>query len=145
MAMETSSMEILYSSKTQVCAMVILTCKLLTKDRQCYFNDKVCVLCNNYDETLDHIFFSCAFSNLIWSEIRSWLSMKKNMVKASTVLKAFRGISRGSSSLAKLRCNVLAACIYMIWNARYKAIFLNMRKPQLMMSCVVLKSRFSNV
>lgn len=97
--------------------------KLLTRDRQCYIDDKVCVLCSNENESLGHLFFKCPVSMLIWNEICAWLGMEKLMSQSSTLLRVFRGVYRGNSYLAKARCNATAACVYFIWNARNRAVF----------------------
>lgn len=47
------------------------------------------------------------------------------MWSAATVLWAFRGVYHGNSMLSRLRCAALAACIYLIWNARNRALFDN--------------------
>lgn len=97
--------------------------KLLTRDRKCYIDDKVCVLCNTDVESAEHLFFEYPVSKIIWNVVRKWLGMEKLMTKASTMLRAFRGIYRGNSYLAKTRCNVVATCVYFIWTARNRAIF----------------------
>lgn len=44
------------------------------------------------------------------------------MLNASSILRAFRGIYRGNSYIAKA-CNATAACVYAIWTTRNRAIF----------------------
>lgn len=97
--------------------------KLLTRYRQCYIEDKVCVLCNIQMETSSHLFFECNFSRAIWHAVRILLGMDKLMQTSSTLLRAFRSIYRGNSYIAKARCNATAACVYAIWTARNRAIF----------------------
>lgn len=88
--------------------------KFMTRDRQSYVPDKMCALCKAADKTNWHLFFECGFSKGIWDAVRKWLGMKKNMFTAATVIRAFRSTYRGNSLLAKMRCTVLAACIYLI-------------------------------
>lgn len=65
--------------------------KLQTRDRLTFIEDKVCVLCKEETESVDHIFFRCKISKSIWQGVRDWLQMKKCMGSSTTVLKAFRG------------------------------------------------------
>lgn len=51
--------------------------------------------------------------------------MSKIIGSSNDVLKAFRTSYRGNSTLAKMRCAALAACIYHIWNARNMTLFDN--------------------
>lgn len=45
------------------------------------------------------------------------------MGSANAILKAFRGAYHGNSNLAKLRSVALGATIYLLWNARNRALF----------------------
>ncbi|XP_073275451.1 uncharacterized protein [Primulina huaijiensis] len=99
--------------------------KLLTRDRLPYLSDKSCALCRLKDESVNHLFFECPTSKTIWSNVRSWLGMRKIMSSPSAVLTAFRGVYRGSSFLNKMRCVALAATVYHIWSIRNRLIFDN--------------------
>ncbi|XP_073313562.1 uncharacterized protein [Primulina huaijiensis] len=57
--------------------------------------------------------------------IRSWLHMRKIMGSPSSILAAFRGIYRGSSTINKMRCVALAATVYHTWNIRNRKVFEN--------------------
>ncbi|XP_073310966.1 uncharacterized protein [Primulina huaijiensis] len=99
--------------------------KLLTRDILEYLEDKSCALCNVPDETINHLFFACPITRVIWSSIRSWLHMRKIMGSPSSILAAFRGIYRGSSTINKMKCVALAATVYHTWNIRNKKVFEN--------------------
>lgn len=109
--------------KHRFCLWLLAHGKLLTKDRQSYIIDKICVLCSCVDESASHLFFKCTVSSQIWNKFREWLGIHKLMGGASAVLRAFRGVYRGGSMVAKQRVNALAAKVYLIWNARNRAIF----------------------
>lgn len=87
--------------KHRFCLWLLAQGKLLTKDRQSYILDKVCVLCSNADESSSHLFFKCTVSCQIWNNIRDWLGMHKLMGGVSAVLRAFRGVYRGGSMIGK--------------------------------------------
>lgn len=89
--------------------------KLLTRDRQPYIMDKMCALCGMQEETFDHLFFSCAKTKAVWDGIRKWLGLKKQMGSAEALLRALRGVYRGSTVVEKWRLATIAATIYHIW------------------------------
>lgn len=50
--------------------------RLATKDRLCRFGliqEKICSLCNEVDESHDHLFFACSESKKVWSEVLNWI------------------------------------------------------------------------
>lgn len=99
--------------------------KLMTRDRQSYVEDKECVLCKRANESVDHLFFKCKVATELWNTIREWLGMEKIMGTVGAVLRAFRGVYRGSNMLSKTRIVALAASVYQIWNFRNRALFEN--------------------
>jgi len=55
--------------KMAVCLFKVLNNYVATKDRltqKRILIDSTYVLCNNHEETLDHLFFQCEFSKLVW-------------------------------------------------------------------------------
>ncbi|XP_075474412.1 uncharacterized protein LOC142505350 [Primulina tabacum] len=101
--------------------------KLMTRDRLGFLQDRKCVLCAEVDETITHIFFQCKVSKLIWDNVRNWLCMDKTMASPTSILRAFRGIYKGNSLLAKMRVTALAATVYHVWNLRNRIMFDNER------------------
>lgn len=43
--------------------------KFMTRDRQSYVKEKMCVLYNVGNESVSHLFFQCPFSHGLWSTI----------------------------------------------------------------------------
>ncbi|XP_073060321.1 uncharacterized protein [Primulina eburnea] len=97
--------------------------KLRTRDRLPYAIDKACILCDGNIESVDHLFFRCAFSIAVWTDIKNWLGMSKIMGSTTAVLRAYRNHYGGKSMLARLRASALAATVYHIWNARNRRMF----------------------
>ena len=85
--------------------------------------EEYCVLCEGNRETAAHLFFGCAFSNLIWTRIKEWLNISRAMSTINSALKWIRMESRGSGCNAKARRIALACTVYHIWNARNRKIF----------------------
>lgn len=46
------------------------------------FEVEPCSFCNLSDESLEHLFFSCPFSKLFWSNVRDWLLLKLTNIPA---------------------------------------------------------------
>ena len=98
--------------------------RLPTKDRLLFLQmEEACVLCGGSRESVTHLFFSCAFSNLIWARVREWLGISRAMSTVDSALKWIRRESRGSGRNAKARCMALACTVYHIWNARNRKMF----------------------
>lgn len=90
-----------------------------------YIQDKSCVLCGLHDESFAHLFFQCAVTKELWHIIRDWLGINKPLGSAQALLRALRGIYRGSTRRHKRRIATIAATIYHIWESRNKKIFEN--------------------
>ncbi|XP_073050881.1 uncharacterized protein [Primulina eburnea] len=97
--------------------------KFLNKDRQPYVLDKVCVLCNQFVESFDHLFFQCPLTKYVWNRVREWLGLRKTMGSATALLAAFRSTYRGSSRVEKMRIAAIAATIYFIRDMRNRKLF----------------------
>ena len=82
-----------------------------------------CVLCEGNRESEAHLFFGCEFSKSIWTRIKAWLNISREMSTINSALKWIRKESRGSGCNAKARCMALACTVYHIWNARNRRIF----------------------
>ncbi|XP_073131452.1 uncharacterized protein [Henckelia pumila] len=97
--------------------------KLLTKDRLGHVEDKVCGFCNAFEESVRQLFFNCAITTTIWDRVREWLGMRKLMRSVKAIGRAFKGVYRGSSTLASMRVSALAATVYRVWTSRNRTIF----------------------
>jgi hypothetical protein len=83
--------------------------------------DIICVLCNQEDESYDHLFFSCDWSSLLWSHIKHWLRLNRSISSLSSTV---RGLSGRSKRLHyRMRRVSLALLVHLIWNERNRRIF----------------------
>lgn len=67
------------SPKMYLCALMEKLNKLNTKDKIAKWNsfiDMTCVMCNNYPEDRDHLFFSCQYSKSLWEFFKKKLDIK---------------------------------------------------------------------
>ncbi|KAK4348291.1 hypothetical protein RND71_034630 [Anisodus tanguticus] len=98
--------------------------KLKTKDKLPLQGiDRTCALCNQTDESISHLFFSCSHSSYIWTGIRKWVGISRAMTSVDSALKYIRKEGRGTGWQAKAKRVALANTIYAIWNERNKTIF----------------------
>ncbi|GJW24117.1 reverse transcriptase zinc-binding domain-containing protein [Tanacetum coccineum] len=60
---------------------MVIQGKLMTCDRMAKwgsYNMTVCALCKRNDESHDHLFFNCKFSNDIWKQLKSMMQVQSN-------------------------------------------------------------------
>lgn len=69
--------------------------KFLTRDRQLYVVEKKCILCGNFNECFDYLFFRCNFSNSLWNKVREWLGMNKLWALIEHYLRLSEGFIEG--------------------------------------------------
>jgi hypothetical protein len=98
--------------------------KLLTKDKlQIDGLDKVCSLCREEDETLNHLFFSCSIISPIWLHMKGWLGLHRQMNTITSTVRWIRKAGKGKHVRFKL---VAAAYfVYIIWESRNNMVFEN--------------------
>ncbi|XP_062088788.1 uncharacterized protein LOC133795351 [Humulus lupulus] len=94
--------------------------RLKTRERIRSFNiteDSTCILCNGADETVDHLFFGCSFSQDCLQQLKNWLGWRAHIESLHGLL---RWVERSKKS--KFQKNVLAASVaslvYHLWQAR---------------------------
>jgi len=55
--------------------------KLLTKDRMLKWKmqvEPVCVMCNQEEETRDHLFYDCIFARMLWRRLLQWINQNSS-------------------------------------------------------------------
>lgn len=92
--------------------------RIQTKDRIPYEICKICPLCQDANETIDHTFFGCSVSKALWSRTRAWLGMRHEMGTSKRVLKIFHWKYRGSNTFTKARHLVMSCMIHLLWQVR---------------------------
>jgi hypothetical protein len=115
--------------KFSYCLYKALLNKLPTRDRLCRFGiiqDSVCVLCGEADETSQHIFFECQYTQYVWRLCRLKLGVKDQHIGSvweEGLLIAQRfSYKNVVFILSRL---VLAGAIWHIWQERNMRIFQN--------------------
>ncbi|XP_015160191.1 uncharacterized protein [Solanum tuberosum] len=104
-----------------------LHAKLLTKDRLLKWGSKVepqCMLCQNEDETRDHLFMKCSYTRRLWDEIARWMQMSSDIggnwqQHLTWALKN----AKGKTIRAQIFRMVYAEAVYAVWIERNQRVF----------------------
>lgn len=88
-------------------------------------SDATCVLCNNNEETIDHLFFKCEFSKHIWREILDIATKDYSPQRWDMYIDFIGKDWRGNGLEHILSKMCLAACVYSIWKERNNISFCN--------------------
>ncbi|XP_074288106.1 uncharacterized protein LOC141613269 [Silene latifolia] len=81
-----------------------------------------CVLCCSQDENLEHLFFRCSFSSLVWRNISSWAQVPFTD-DLSQVVNWFHASLRGNDPRSRCKRAGFLATLYYLWNERNDRIF----------------------
>ncbi|KAJ6837624.1 uncharacterized protein M6B38_119835 [Iris pallida] len=122
--------------KIQLCAYRLLRGRLMTRDRLLRFGmqipDAKCVLCNDEDESMGHLFFGCPVTWHIWTEqcaqLRGGVGMDRDIQSILSWIRDHRGRDPGWARRARVR---LAASVWHIWKERNRRIFEGLTTPLL--------------
>ncbi|KAJ8439478.1 hypothetical protein Cgig2_006995 [Carnegiea gigantea] len=84
----------------------------------------ICPICNQNEETQEHLFFRCPYASNIWTSFcREWgMALHFNDMEAFTSSLCRLG---GSRKLRYIKLALISAAIYLIWQARNTKIFKN--------------------
>ncbi|CAI8619325.1 unnamed protein product [Vicia faba] len=76
-----------------------------------------CLLCGTEDETRDHVFFQCRYSQLCWKGIKDWLLWQNESNNLDVVI---RWIERRKTGTFRLEVCSAAniALVYHLWRIR---------------------------
>ncbi|XP_056842877.1 uncharacterized protein LOC130495492 [Raphanus sativus] len=76
-----------------------------------------CVLCSEPLETLEHLFFECDYSSLIWEALMKGILKDQFTVKWGELIRMMRDLTRGRLHLFILKY-MFQASVYMLWRER---------------------------
>ena len=102
--------------------------KLNTKDHLAWLNiinndTMCCVLCNNHEESIEHLFFSCKYAWQLWCTcFKKWMVNWAMLVDARSAFESWI-VLKLSKSQRKQWCVCFFAMIWSVWEARNKIIF----------------------
>ncbi|XP_074297931.1 uncharacterized protein LOC141628732 [Silene latifolia] len=83
-----------------------------------------CALCENDNESLEHLFFLCSFSSAVWSTVEGWAMISyMPSLRLSQVLDWHTVHNSGVDAIRSRRICTLVATIYHLWRERNARIF----------------------
>ncbi|KAI5662011.1 hypothetical protein M9H77_21334 [Catharanthus roseus] len=90
--------------------------KLPILDRLTFLDvDSTCKLCNQQEESLSHLFFTCSFTGDIWKSIREWAGLRRqSMATIQNYLVRLKWDCLGTSWICNFRNLSFAAPLYYI-------------------------------
>ena len=85
-------------------------------------DDDTCVLCNSCSETLDHIFFQCACSIVVWKSLLKKCRIHRGVMHWRREITWFTRKASRKSLMCRIRRVLIAASVYWLWKVRNEAI-----------------------
>ncbi|PWA43689.1 RNA-directed DNA polymerase, eukaryota, Reverse transcriptase zinc-binding domain protein [Artemisia annua] len=98
-----------------------------------------CPLCNSHDETSQHLFISCPFSDALWTFLLSWCKIPLSKPSHARALFEIHKDPMISSKKSRLINLIVLSYIWTIWKIRNKCIFSN-KPPSIRYATKELKS-----
>ncbi|XP_056685474.1 uncharacterized protein [Spinacia oleracea] len=83
----------------------------------------ICPLCRNQSESVQHLFFECGYSAVIWSHVLRSLQFTRTVGKFDYEMTWMMKAAKRIGDRFKLLINYFAECIYGIWLQRNAKVF----------------------
>ncbi|XP_075085145.1 uncharacterized protein LOC142168364 [Nicotiana tabacum] len=100
--------------------------KLYTKDRLHKWGlqvDQKCVLCNQDNETIHHLFFECTYAKALWSALLPWQIIRRPVAGWDEELQWAEKKTKRNTAATELYKMAVAATVYHVWQERNTRIF----------------------
>lgn len=91
--------------------------------------DKTCLLCDDVSEIIQHLFFDCPVSKLVWREVLRHLRVQREPIEWSTERRWFIRRAKGRNQTSLRIRRMLAAAVYNIWQERNAILHSQSRTP----------------
>lgn len=130
-------------------AWLVVLDRCSTKDRLITWGLNVsplCLLCNSAPESRNHLFFSCAYTNALWSDIARRCNLVASPSWNDTLLQ-LQGLS-SARSVKRLTLMVVKATIYWIWNERNSRLHRSLYRDKESLKLIIdrqIKNRISSL
>ncbi|PWA48207.1 toll/interleukin-1 receptor (TIR) domain-containing protein [Artemisia annua] len=90
-------------------------------------NDMNCILCNDGDESSDHMLLSCYVSASVWNAISNWCNIPQLFAFTIPDLLSAHNLCRCDKEKKALLQAIIYTSCWCIWKERNEAIFRNKR------------------
>ncbi|XP_060200849.1 uncharacterized protein LOC132629134 [Lycium barbarum] len=100
--------------------------RLATKDRLLKWgiiDSATCPLCDNMDESHNHLFFECSYSMRVWTKLLKWQSITRTVRRWQEEKSWATSNASGRSVQADIYRMCLAGAVYHIWLERNARVF----------------------
>ena len=108
--------------------------RLPTKDRMQKWGimvDGQCVLCKQENETRNHLFFGCSFSQSVWKRILQLNGLGREVMRWEEELKWVYRKLKGKSLITLIMRCAWSAFIYAIWKERNRRMYADMEETHM--------------
>ncbi|XP_019246508.1 PREDICTED: uncharacterized protein LOC109226167 [Nicotiana attenuata] len=105
--------------------------RLLTRSRLHAWgitDEKSCPICNEAEESIEHLMFKCRTTGEIWSKILRWQGISRAPMEWQREIQWAENNATGSNAAAQVYRLALACAVYHIWNERNNRIFQDHQK-----------------
>ncbi|KAJ0510483.1 putative reverse transcriptase zinc-binding domain-containing protein [Helianthus annuus] len=85
-------------------------------------SNRVCALCGEYDETSDHVFVSCHYSQMVWQNLAPWCRIQPVIAFGIKDLLSLHASSSGPKRRKAIHAIILVA-FWSIWKMRNDVVF----------------------
>ena len=115
--------------------------KIYTRDRLHIWgmiDHMTCPLCEVTDEIMDHLFFQCLYSKVVWSKLLEWQGYHRNVLPWTEEKLWIICYANGKGAKDEMLIIVLAGTIYFIWQERnHHAFQQKQRRAEVLIRLIV--------
>ncbi|XP_021975560.1 uncharacterized protein LOC110870691 [Helianthus annuus] len=113
--------------------------KVALSNRNIPVNNRLCVMCGNYEETCEHLFNSCHYAQSIWLYIASWCNIPPIVAFDIKDLLTVHMVSAGPRKKIKALYAIILVTFWSIWKSRNELVF-KQKEPSLAKSLDEVKA-----
>ncbi|KAJ0895798.1 putative RNA-directed DNA polymerase [Helianthus annuus] len=104
-----------------------LPTKVALRRRNFQITSSDCVLCEEAEESCDHLFAACSFTQEIWEEVFRWGRIATPFFFSAKDVLGYNTHCRGSRRWQKIIYSIVQTAIWCIWRTRNDVVFNNKR------------------
>nr|GEV98258.1 hypothetical protein [Tanacetum cinerariifolium] len=87
-----------------------------------------CPLCNNQQDSHEHLFFECAYAAKVWGYVRNLADLNDAPPVLMDIVDLLQQMGKSRKVRSIFGKLILAATAYFIWNERNSRLFKNMKR-----------------